>query len=199
VKRQEVLYPDNMKKILYTAFYLLTVQITAAQTYITGNEVVPFDSIASSSYLPMSERIDVDQGYSQQKTLQPNLNKFDSGPVGEFWIYDGMLINLISRTYDNPNDKIDLEQERLASHPEINYLHGTTPDRSVFLDYFNEIKSISNFEVFIDYFKSKNHKYFLIQDNLGRYIIRGQIHCQPTDRVKAQSFIDTLLQSIIFD
>ncbi len=188
-----------MKKILYAAFCLLTIQITVAQTYITGNEVVPFDSIASSSYLPINGRIDVHQGYSQQKVLQPGLNEYGLGPVGEFWMYDGMLINLITRTHDNPSKKIDLEQERLASHPEINYLHGTTPNRSIFLDYFNEIKTVSNFEVLIRYFKSDNDKYFVIQDNLGRYIIRGKIHCQPTDRVKAQNFIDTLLESITFD
>ncbi len=187
-----------MKKLLYTVFFLLILQVGVGQTYISGKNVITFDSIAGSSYLPANGRIDVQQGYNQQKALEPGLNKYGRGPIGEFWMHDGMLINLITRIYDNPSKKLDLEQERLGIHPEINYLHGTTPDRSIFQDYFNEIKNVNNFEVLIWYFNSKNHKSFLIQDNLGRYVIWGQIHCQPTDRVKAQNFIDTLFQSISF-
>ncbi|MGB7526954.1 hypothetical protein [Sphingobacterium cellulitidis] len=97
---------NNSFKIYFALLLTLLVNNPLfAQTYIKGNFVEPLSNIAITNLLPNSSRIDHSVAYTKLKEIYPTtLYKNASELIGEYWLIDGMLINIISRKI-SPNVK----------------------------------------------------------------------------------------------
>ena len=179
---------------------LLVNNASFAQTYIKGNFVEPLSNIATTNLLPNSSRIDHSVAYTKLKTILPSTDyKNASELIGEFWLIDGMLINVISRKISPNVLKLDLNAVNYGLSPKINKMKGTTVDMTRVNDYFYEIKVVKNADVLISYFKTfPTRKTFIIQDKLGKYTVLGSIYAVQTDYTKAHNYINTLINSITF-
>lgn len=110
-----------------------------------------------------------------------------------------MLITLITRNVTAENPKENLYDTQMSEAPEILYREGTSPDRTAANDYFSEIKAVNNFEVLVYYYKTRSpYKRFLIQDNKGKFKVRGVIYAQKQDATKAHALINTILNKLSF-
>ncbi|MDR0266255.1 MAG: hypothetical protein LBV59_19710 [Sphingobacterium sp.] len=190
-----------MKKfILLLIIYTGILSNNYAQTYLQGIEVLPLSDAAHCDLLTPSNRITADDAFLKLKQLIPDpVEENISDMVGEFWWIDGMLVNTVTRRITAQRLKINLYDRQKAKAPEIIYVTGTTPDRTLANDYFSEIKSMNNFEVLVDYFKTRsNYKRFLVQDNKGKFIVMGTIYVKKQDAQKAHELIDLILNSLYF-
>jgi len=89
---------NSFKTYLALLLTLLVNNASLAQTYIKGNFVEPLSTIATTNLLPNSSRLDHSVAYTKLKEIYPTtLYKNASELIGEFWLIDGMLINIISR------------------------------------------------------------------------------------------------------
>ncbi|MDR3010168.1 MAG: hypothetical protein LBV59_19700 [Sphingobacterium sp.] len=171
-----------------------------AQTYLQGTNVIPLSDAAHCDLLPINTRITADNAFLKLKQIDPksveeNVNEM----IGEYWWIDGMLVTMITRSITPDWPKVNLYKRQKAEAPEIIYVTGTTPDRTWVNDYFSEIKSVNNFEVLVDYFKTRsNYKSFLVQDNKGKFIVMGTIYVKKQDAQKAHELIDLILNSLYF-
>ena len=191
----------NSFKIYYALLLTLLVNNASfAQTYIKGNFVEPLSNIATTNLLSNSSRIDHSVAYTKLKTILPSTDyKNASELIGEFWLIDGMLINVISRKISPNVLKLDLNAVNYGLSPKINKMKGTTVDMTRVNDYFYEIKVVKNADVLISYFKTfPTRKTFIIQDKLGKYTVLGSIYAIQTDYTKAHNYINTLINSITF-
>ncbi|WP_309365849.1 hypothetical protein [Sphingobacterium sp.] len=174
-------------------------QTAYAQTYLQGTNVLPLSDAAHCDLLPSSNRITADDAFLKLNQVDPEpVQKNVNEMVGEFWWIDGMLVTMVTRsTSTSPKENLRGVQQTLA--PEIIYVTGTTPDRTLANDYFSEIKSMNNFEVLVDYFKTRsNYKSFLVQDNKGKFKVMGTIYVKKQDAQKAHELIDLILNSLYF-
>ncbi|WP_286710443.1 MULTISPECIES: hypothetical protein [Sphingobacterium] len=189
-----------MKKfILLLIIYTSILSNNYAQTYLQGTNVLPLSDAAHCDLLPPSSRITADAAFLKLNQVDPEpVQKNVNEMVGEFWWIDGMLVTMVTRsTSTSPKENLRGVQQTLA--PEIIYVTGTTPDRTLANDYFSEIKSMNNFEVLVNYFKTRsNYKSFLVQDNKGKFIVRGIIYVKKQDAQKAHELIDLILNSLYF-
>ncbi|WP_286710445.1 MULTISPECIES: hypothetical protein [Sphingobacterium] len=170
-----------------------------AQTYLQGTNVLPLSDAAHCDLLPISTRITADNAFLKLKQVDPQpLKKSSQDMIGEYWWIDGMLVTMVTRsTSTSPKENLRDLQQSLA--PEIVYVAGTTPDRTLANDYFSEIKSMNNFEVLVEYFKTRsNYKDFLIQDNKGKFKVMGTIYAKKQDAQKAHELINLILDSLYF-
>ncbi|MDR0266257.1 MAG: hypothetical protein LBJ04_23795 [Sphingobacterium sp.] len=170
-----------------------------AQTYLQGTNVLPLSDAAHCDLLPPSSRITADDAFLKLNQVDPEpVQKNVNEMVGEFWWIDGMLVTMVTRsTSTSPKENLRGVQQTLA--PEIIYVTGTTPDRTLANDYFSEIKSMNNFEVLVEYFKTRsNYKDFLIQDNKGKFKVMGTIYAKKQDAQKAHELINLILDSLYF-
>lgn len=191
----------NSFKIYYALLLTLLVNNASfAQTYIKGNFVEPLSNIATTNLLPNSSRIDHSVAYTKLKAILPSTDyKNASELIGEFWLIDGMLINVISRKISPNVLKLDLNAVNYGLSPKINKMKGSTVDMTRVNDYFYEIKVVKNADVLISYFKTfPTRKTFIIQDKLGKYTVLGSIYAVQTDYTKAHNYINTLINSITF-
>ncbi|WP_341831226.1 hypothetical protein AACH28_18795 [Sphingobacterium thalpophilum] len=189
-----------MKKfILLVIIYIGILSNNYAQTYLQGTDVIPLSDAAHCDLLPINTRITADNAFLKLKQIDPksveeNVNEM----IGEYWWIDGMLVTMVTRSTSTfPKENLRDLQQSLA--PEIVYVAGTTPDRTLANDYFSEIKSMNNFEVLVEYFKTRsNYKDFLIQDAKGKFKVMGTIYAQKQDAQKAHELIDLILNSLYF-
>lgn len=191
----------NSFKIYYALLLtLLLNNASFAQKYIKGNFVEPLSNIATTNLLPNSSRIDHSVAYTKLKAILPSTDyKNASELIGEFWLIDGMLINVISRKISPNVLKLDLNAVNYGLSPKINKMKGTTVDMTRVNDYFYEIKVVKNADVLISYFKTfPTRKTFIIQDKLGKYTVLGSIYAIKSDYTKAHNYINTLINSITF-
>ena len=167
--------------------------LASAQTYIQGKEVIPLSDIVTSELLPSVKRLSMDEAFKIYKGR--NSIRHYSQPaklVGEFWLIDSLLINVVSRTIP-PSKKDDFQQLKYGFRPE-----GAGLGNSYDGKYYDAVKSINNYETLIHYYRTHNIKYFEIQDNQGRYKLLGTIMAAQSDNAKAEAFMDRLLKSITF-
>lgn len=191
----------NSFKIYYALLLtLLLNNASFAQKYIKGNFVEPLSNIATTNLLPNSSRIDHSVAYTKLKEIYPTtLYKNASELIGEFWLIDGMLINIISNKISPNVKKLDLKAVNYGLSPKISRMKDTPVDMTRFNDYFYEIKVVKNSDVLISYFKTfPRGKTFIIQDKLGKYTVWGNIYAIKTDYTKAHNYINTLINSITF-
>jgi len=158
-----------------------------AQTYIQGKSVVPFHEMAESDLIRQSNRIssgDALRLYNER--IDPRGRKDSVQQLfGEFWLIDNLLVRIVGRKLSHPPTKWeDLEENRRYSSFEIGitverYVDENT--RSYTLEmppdyYFDEIKTVNNFDVLVHCFKDSPYKDFLIRDKGNRYILLGGIY-----------------------
>lgn len=189
-----------MKKLITLIICLWIFQSANSQTYLQGYNVVQISGAVTCPLLSPAERLTIDQAYAKLKEIDTDpIEKSANEMNGEFWLMDGMLVNLVTRTVTEQNPRVNLYERQKAYAPEIIYREGTTPDRTAANDYFSEIKSVNNFEVLVDYFKTRsNYKSFLIQDNKGKFKIMGTIYVKKQDAPKAHALINTILNNLQF-
>jgi len=190
----------NFIKIFCTFILAFLINHASAQTYINGQSVESFSNIATSTLLPKSTRINHSSAFTKLKSLYPKTTYTSASKLnGEFWIIDGMLINIIARRI-GPKVKLDnLNELEYMYAPKNSQLAGTSVDMTRFNDYFSEIKVVKNSNVLIYYYKTLYpKKTFVVQDKMGKYVIDGAIYANKTDYIKAQNYIDTLINSITF-
>jgi hypothetical protein len=182
-----------MKYMTLIILLLYTATDVRAQTYIQGDEVIASANILNSSLLPFTKRLSTENAFSKLKLLHPEaVQKEVSRLVGEFWLIDKMLINVVSRTVLS-GKREDLKQLRYSYRPEGAGMNSLFKDK-----YHDEVKAVSNFEVMTYYLRDSNVKSFIIYDNQSRYVLRGSITSTKEDSAKAEAFMDTLLKSITF-
>ncbi|QQT56161.1 hypothetical protein I6I98_13220 [Sphingobacterium multivorum] len=190
-----------MKKIIILMLVCLwAFQDADAQTYLQGYNVISLSEAATCDLLPQSNRLTTDQAFEKLKQVDPDPVKKSSKDMnGESWWLDDMLVTIVTRRISAQNPKEDLLSTQKSNAPEILYREGTTPDRTAANDYFSEIKSVNNFDVLIDYFKTRsNYKSFLIQDKEGKFKIMGTIYVKKQDATKAHALINTILNKLSF-
>lgn len=197
-----------MKKIYYIIIpFLFFAFSTLGQTYLQGESVIQFSDVARSKYITNAARLTMDQSYEMLKSVDLDPFSIYKGPqtmVGEYWRIDGMLIQLVTRYTTSYKDTTSLETRMYSSRPAVfggSTLNGVKQpvDSSRREDFFNEIKSVNNFDVLVYYLRTLSQaKRFEIRDHNRKYIIRGTIYAKKEDFDKAHRFIDTLLESITF-
>jgi len=177
------------KSILFCFLFAFT--DLNAQIYIQGKEVISLSSIANSTLLTVPNRLTMENAFSKYKILAPDIVNQQSRLVGEFWLFDNLFINIVSRNLMSTR-KENFKELRYASGPQ-----GASTGKHKH-EYFDTIKTVNNYEAFISYYYSSNNKFFIIQDKQGRYKLSGTIISTNADKKKAEAFIDTLLNSITF-
>lgn len=190
-----------MKKLITFILICFCISQSAySQTYLQGEGVTPLSDAASCEVLAPAKRLSTEEAFTKLTQIDPDpFEKSVKDMVGESWWIDGMLVNIVTRKITTQIPKEDLKDTQKASAPEIRYIKGTTPDRSMADDYFSEIKSVNNFEVLVDYYKTRSHyKYFLIQDNNGKFKVMGTIYVDKSNAPKAHTLINTILNSLKF-
>ncbi|QRY56400.1 hypothetical protein [Sphingobacterium siyangense] len=190
-----------IKKItILMLIYFWVFQSADAQTYLHGYDVISLSEAASCGLLPQSNRLTTDQAFEKLKQVDPDPVKKSSKDMnGESWWLDDMLVTIVTRRISAQNPKEDLLSTQKSNAPEILYREGTPPDHTAANDYFSEIKSVNNFDVLIDYFKTRsNYKSFLIQDKEGKFKIMGTIYVKKQDATKAHTLINTILNKLSF-
>ncbi|WP_223583021.1 hypothetical protein [Sphingobacterium sp. GVS05A] len=134
----------------------------------------------------------MDEAYNIYKTRgSAEVYNKSSQLVGEFWLIDNILINIVSR---------NLSSTRKENFQKLRYTLGPRGASTGKLkhEYFDTIKTVNNYEVFIHYYYNSKNKSFIIQDKQGRYKLMGSIISTETDIKKAEAFMNTLLDSITF-
>lgn len=194
---------NDMKQILSVIIILLSASLSKAQTYIEGWRVIPFSQVANSSILPQNQRLSTTASFNKLKEIEPTTTKKAPDEMtGEYWLIDGMLIQLVTRQISSEWPKNDLEDFRLSLIPDVGG-EISNPHRPALLrqkdDFFTEIKSVNNFEVLVFYYKTMwEKKSFILYDNMNRYGIIGSVYAKKGDYNNAHTFINTLLNSITF-
>lgn len=178
----------------------LGLQKANSQTYIQGDNVITLSEAATCDQLTQTKRLTIDQAFTTLKEINPDpIEKNSKEMVGEFWLIDNMLINIVTRKITMENKKEDLYDTQKGYAPETIYRKGTTPDRTRANDYFSEIKSVNNFDVLVDYYKTRSFdKNFLIQDKKGKFKVMGTIYVKKQDATKAHALINTILNKLSF-
>lgn len=178
----------------------LGLQNANSQTYLQGDNVITLNGAATCDQLPQTKRLTIDQAFTKLKEINPDpIEKSSKEMVGEFWLIDNMLVNIVTRKITSENKKVDLYDRQKAYAPEILYRKGTQPDRTRTNDYFSEIKSVNNFDVLVDYYKTRSFdKNFLIQDKNGKFKVMGTIYVKKQDATKAHALINTILNKLSF-
>jgi len=181
-----------MKFNILAFLLLFAFNCTKAQTYIQGEKVVPLANIVNSEFLSATKRLSMTQAfdiYSQRRSSP--LFKKPSDLVGEFWLVDNLLINIVSREL-SATRKENFQELRYSSGPQ-----GASTGKYK-NQYFDTVKTVNNYNVFISYFFTGNIKSFIVQDKQSRYKLSGTIISTNSDIKKAEVFMDTLLNSITF-
>jgi len=192
-----------MKNIFLIVLLLMSIQSTKAQTYLEGWRAISFSEIANSTLLPHYQRLSTTASFAKIKEIDPNTLKTNpEDMVGEFWLIDGMLVNLVTRRITSEWPKEDLEEIKSAYTPDTGG-DISNPNKPAMQrlkdDFFAEIKAVNDFKVLIHYQKTKSkRKGVTLYDNQNRYGIIGAVYAKEEDFAKAHAFVNTLLNSITF-
>ncbi|MCY4780381.1 hypothetical protein ORI89_12020 [Sphingobacterium sp. UT-1RO-CII-1] len=189
-------------KLIVFIFFSISFLTTFSQNSKKSGELLSFHSIASSSYLTAQNQVSIAEVYPllRDRYVTPiyDIWKKQSDLNGEFWAYDGLIINIVSVNINNVHpSRLKLSDERRATDPGGYYVEGKYIDYREH-QYFDEIKEVNNYNVLVYYFKDFIKKYFTIIDQQNRYYLMGSVTCQENEVRKAEAFLETLLQSIKF-
>ena len=186
------------KNIVFLVVFILVSQVFLyAQTYIQGNQVLSFQSIATSTLLNNTNRLTVStacstvNGMHSSKIYYANNSEF----AGEAYLVNNMVVELVCRLKSNMTFS-SLEETKI-SYKEM--FTNTLGEEDLSLQYYDELKSVNNYNVLISYHKFNNVKDFIAIDNQNRYVVMGSVHCYPQDKATAEAFVNTLLNSITFN
>ncbi|GGH06866.1 hypothetical protein FAZ19_03775 [Sphingobacterium alkalisoli] len=187
------------KYMLLFFLFLGLGEVSLAQTYIQGTAVRPFSEIAhTNTHISTANRM----AYSAAKDLVNSFYTYTTRikgldkMAGEYFLVDGMVIELTCRNRTSGNDFRPFTQSQIEFREMFTNMIGET--NTLEADYYDELKTVNGSEVLINYYKSNNAKSFIMQDLLGKYVVLGRIYCAMRDIAKAEAFIDTLVGSIVF-
>lgn len=164
-----------------------------AQTYISKTAKA-FNETVNSAILPQSKRVSYDDAFTTLKSLtynSTNRNLF----AGEYFLHDGMIIQVVVITQKNaiyfkPLSEVQQWSRSMVSGGE------DRPINEYFTDY---IANYNGLKAYVSYFKDDSNSInFVIQDNLGRYVIDGTIYHKTTEKNKAVNFTSSFLNSLTF-
>ncbi|GGH06871.1 hypothetical protein FAZ19_03770 [Sphingobacterium alkalisoli] len=174
-------------------------EVSLAQTYIQGVAVRPFSEIAhTNTHISTTNRM----AYSAAKDLVNSFYTYTTRikgldkMAGEYFLVDDMVVQLVCRNRTNDYDFRPFTQTQIELREMFTNMIGET--NTLEADYYDELKTVNGSEVLIKYYKSANFKSFFMQDLLSKYVVLGNIYCSMQDIAKAETFIDTLVGSIVF-
>jgi len=180
-----------MNKLIITIIALFTFLNGFGQTYITSKTAYPVANIINSVYLKNDKRVSYDVADQIIRGIGINFLK-KANFSGEFFTYNNMLIScfVLNKNDHMPIEKfINWERSVAAS--------GDERDLSEY--YYSEIKNFNGFKAYISYFKNNTNVIsIIIYDNTNRYVIKMNIYHLKTENKLAETFINTLLNSITF-
>src|SRR5690606_8104359 len=185
------------KVLFILIFFLCLLKFSSAQTYISGVGVIPFDSVATSSYLPTSARISYSQALSKVNsfTRAGELPLTSARMSGEYFLIDSVVFNIAVRPRTVNNEFSPLSKIR-DTYRWMAAAGGDSEDVSAI--YYDNISTYSNFEALISYFKVSNSSSFIIQDTAGGYVCMGRIYHKVSDANTAHTLLTQILNSITF-
>ena len=187
----------NRFKISLVLFILIS-QVSLAQTYLQGNSVLPIQQMATSTLLNNNNRLTIQQAFTEINNRYNNADYSINSDklVGEFFLINNMVVQLVNRVRTANNNFSPLEQTKV----EFKEMFTNTLGQEDFsTKYYDELKNVNNYKVLIHYYKYNNRKNFIALDNKGDYVILGTIYCYSQDKTTAEAFVDTLLNSITFN
>ncbi|MBP3943865.1 hypothetical protein J5U18_09850 [Sphingobacteriaceae bacterium WQ 2009] len=166
------------------------------QTYVQGNGVLPFRSIANTSVLTDNNRLKINDAFQKYNEYGVNVsNKTNASQlVGEYYFKDNLLIQFISVDRDkNIQDEESLE-ERIDSYREM-YTENIYENEAYFV---GEILIKNNFKGIVYYDKRGKYINFSIRDNTGKYNVIGNVIFKPNNLNNARVFFDNFINSVTF-
>ncbi len=196
-----------MKRIIFISWFVLALvplshSVLAQQTYIRGKDFVPFHEVAKSRVIDNATRLSIDEALDilNNKYKGTVLSRKKTQLSVEYFSKDGLLINILSRRYAQPNEYMrDQYLAIVKKNLESGYEAKGEPYHSA--PYYSVIKNLKDFKVLITYAKTFMNKKFFIVDNEGNYFIGGTICAKSTEKKDidmAEAFVDTLVESITF-
>ncbi|MGA6121636.1 hypothetical protein [Sphingobacterium anhuiense] len=181
-------------KIIILILFVVGITSTAFSQVYISKSAKPFNDITKSTSLTPAKRVSYDNAYEYLTALK--YRTFDKTKfAGEYFLHDNMLVQLVVITQKNafyfkPLSEVQDWNRTMASGGD---------DRPIGEYYTDFIKNFTGHKAYVGYFKeNSNIINFVIQDNLGRYVIDGSIYHAKADKTKAVTFINTLLTSISF-
>lgn len=191
-----------MKNILIYCVIVLGFQlyspIVYAQRYLQGGGFVMYTEVIHSDILNEAKRLSIEEAYSLFSRADnqriANFYKSEEELNGEFFLKDGLIINVLSKKFDKAHVGLS---ERLFSDMkkgfDSNYKKNEWP-------YYSAIRSIRDFQVLVSYDKIFNIKRFFAIDNNGKYYLTVNIYGKQEsgEIAKAEALVDTLVNDITF-
>lgn len=184
-----------MRKIYYIVLLLffLSINFTLGQTFISKT-AFPMDSIVNSNYIKLANRVSYDTAYLRLNNYGIDyLEK--SSMAGEYFLINGALLKSVVITDTNafffkPLIKVQEWDIEMASGGD---------SRPLASYYHTEIKSYNSFKVLISYFThDDNSIQIIIQDNLGRYVVKGTLFHEVSEKANAIALIESIFQGMSF-
>lgn len=174
---------------IYITFLLLSLPILGqAQTYIQGEDFLPFSQAATSKYLTSKTQISLEEAFTKLKQIEGDEFKKTLPQLrGEYYIVEGMLASL------SCFELADLYKRKYKGIYDL-YLYST---HSVGPEYWHLMyKDLGEHQILISYPKKGQSLFYHIENDT--YTIMGGIHI-PMDKInEAQEFIEKLVESITF-
>lgn len=186
-----------MKKYAIILFFIVSVNALAlAQTKIQGDRLTQFNDAFESTLLPASGRVEIATALSKILAIHPKSKTATiDDMVGEFWIIDGMVVKLVTRSFSSHTQSIKFQDELDAARPSKNNYKGTVRDLTYYNDFFGEIKSVNGMEVLVYYYRTKSKlKYFRVKTTNPLYLISGTIY--TLDNNLAHKLVDSIIKNI---
>lgn len=166
-----------------------------AQTYVQGNGVLPFRSIANTSILTDANRLNVNVAFQKYNEYGLNVSNRTnpSQLVGEYYFQNNLLIQLVSRNRNKSEEELNFEE--LVDYYREMFTQNIYENEVYFV---GEIITKNNFKGFIYYDKRDTYINFLIRDNAEKYNVMGAITFKPNNLTNARAFFDSFINSVTF-
>lgn len=190
---------NNIIIIISILFSVFSVH---GQTYVQGDGVLAFRSIANTPALTDANRLNMNEAfqkcneYIDSKILKPStVNQM----IGEYYFQDNLLIKLISinRNKDKEITEDGKEEnlEETADYLLEMYTQNIYENEKYFVSH---IIAKSNFKSLLYYDERDTYIRFTILDNAGKYRVMGSINFKPNNLNNARAFFDSFINSVTF-
>lgn len=181
--------------IIIIISFLFSVFSLHAQTYVQGNGVLPFRSIAKTSVLTDSNRLNMNVAFQKYNEYGLNAsNKTNASQlVGEYYFQNNLLIQLVSKKRNKSDDNESLG-DILEYYREM-FTQNIYENEAYFV---GEVITKNNLECLVYYDKRDTYINFSIRDNAEKYNIMGVIAFKPNNLNNARAFFDNFINSVTF-
>ncbi len=179
-----------MKTIhVYITLLLLRLPILGhAQTYIQGEDFLPFSQAATSKYLNPKTQISLEEAFIKLQEIEGDeFKKALSQLRGEYYMVDSMMISFSCS---------ELSVLRKNKYPGIysNYLYLKNSSEP---EYWHLMyKDLGTHKIMISYSKKSQRLYYDLENDT--YSIMGTVYAPEGKIGEAQKFIEKLVESISF-